>query len=126
MILPSLEHGGYNYVSQVMIGQRPAGRRHFVDVVADKDGRTFLVSLKYQDTGGTAEEKVAWETICMMHAVKASEGKYGKAYIVLGGIGWTLRDFYVSGGLKSYLAYEGFVEIVTLEQFVALANKGKL
>ncbi|HXG68233.1 MAG TPA: PD-(D/E)XK nuclease superfamily protein [Blastocatellia bacterium] len=126
MILPSLAHGGYAYVSQVLIGQRPGGRRHFVDVIAEKRGQKFLVSLKYQDSSGTAEEEVTWEVICMMRAVATSDGQYSRAYLVLGGIGWTLRDFYVQGGLKDYLDYEGLVEIVTLEQFIAIANRGRL
>lgn len=124
MILPSLHHGGYKTTPQVNIGSRPAGRRHFVDVIAEKDDKRILVSLKYQDTGGTAEEKVPYELICMLHAVRS----YGfdKAYIVLGGIGWTLRDWFVGDGLRDYIEYRGVVEIVTLEQFIAIANKGRL
>lgn len=34
MILPALSRGGYNYQTQVDIGQRPGGRRHKVDVLA--------------------------------------------------------------------------------------------
>ena len=45
--------------------------------------------------------------------------------LVLGGEGWTLRDFYVGGGLQRYMNCTG-VEIVTLERFVALANRGQL
>ena len=53
-------------------------------------------------------------------------GKFGKAYVVLGGEGWTLRNFYTSGGLRKYLDYAGRVEILTLEAFVGRANAGKL
>ena len=44
---------------------------------------------------------------------------------MLGGLGWSLRDFYVGGGLKKYLKYDA-VEILALEDFIAKANKGQL
>jgi hypothetical protein len=37
--------------------------RHFVDVIAEKDGKRFLVSLKWQQVSGTAEQKVPFEVI---------------------------------------------------------------
>ena len=126
MILPALKMGGYEYRTQVWIGTRPGGRRHSVDVIAEKGGRAFLVSLKWQQVGGTAEQKVPFEIICLMDAIRAGNGAYVKAYVVLGGAGWSLRDFYVQGGLEDYLKYKGLVEIFTLEGFVALANQGKL
>lgn len=46
--------------------------------------------------------------------------------LVLGGDGWSLRDFYVSGGLQNYFRDIASVEIVTLERFIATANKGNL
>jgi hypothetical protein len=46
--------------------------------------------------------------------------------VVLGGEGWTLRNFYTAGGLKRYLNKCDKVEITTLESFVARANQGKL
>lgn len=121
---PPLKLGGYTFTTQVLIGTRPGGRRHYADVIAEKDGRRIIVSVKNQQVGGTAEEKVPWETICMMQAV--SSYGYTKAYIVLGGIGWTLRDFYVGGGLQPFLNHSPQVDIVTLEQFMATASKGKL
>jgi len=126
MVLHPLTLGGYAHTSQVIIGTRPGGRKHKVDAIAEKDGKRFLVSLKWQQVGGTAEEKVPFEVICLMDAVRKSESKYQKAYIVLGGDGWTLRNFYVSGGLEEFLEYSELVEIMTLEQFVAKANKGTL
>jgi hypothetical protein len=126
MILHALKFGGYSHTSQVVIGKRPSGGRHKVDTIAEKDGERILVSLKWQQGGGTAEQKVPFEVICLMDAVRKSEGEYSKAYVVLGGDGWSLRDFYVGGGLEEYLKYSELVEIVTLEQFVARANRGKL
>lgn len=84
------------------------------------------MSLKWQQVGGTAEQKVPFEVICLMEAVRESKNSLAKSYLVLGGGGWTLRDFYVGGGLKSYLKYAELVDILTLETFVAAANKSKL
>jgi hypothetical protein len=124
MVLPALDQGKYTWKVQVNIGQRLGCGQHFVDVVADKDGRKVLISMKWQQVSGTAEQKVPFEVICLLEAI--ASGPYEKAYLVLGGEGWTLRNFYTSGGLKKYLDYDRDVEIITLESFVAKANAGKL
>jgi hypothetical protein len=124
MVLPALRRGGYTYRTQVHIGERLGGGRHVVDALAEKAGRRFLVSLKWQQTSGTAEQKVPFEVICLAEAVRS--GGYAKAYLVLGGEGWKLRDFYTGGGLRQHLTNVESVEIVTLEGFVATANKRQL
>lgn len=124
MILPALRQGGYTYETQVKIGQRPGGGVHKVDALAAKGESKWLVSLKWQQVGGTAEQKVPFEVMCLADAVAG--GAYGKAYLVLGGDGWSLRDFYVGGGLQKYFRAIDSVEIITLERFIANANKGVL
>ncbi len=124
MVVPALRRGGYEYSKQVVIGQRIGGGSHKVDAIAQKDGRRFLVSVKWQQTSGTAEQKVPFEVICLAEAVLA--GTADKAYLVLGGEGWTLRTFYVGGGLQQHLAHAERVEILTLEGFVARANRSEL
>ena len=71
---------------------------------------------------GTAEQKVPFEVMCLMDALESSAGAYENAYVVLGGEGWSLRDFYTSGGLAKFLGPSGLVRVVTLEGFIALAN----
>lgn len=124
MILPALRRGGYEYEEQKKIGHRIGGGTHKVDAVAEKGGAQILVSLKWQQVGGTAEQKVPFEVICLSEAVRT--GTYSKAYLVLGGEGWTLRTFYTGGGLNDHLKHAHDVHITTLEGFVALANQGKL
>lgn len=126
MVLPALRRGGYICREQVRIGERPNGRAHNVDVIAEKDNQKFLVSLKWQQTSGTAEQKVPYEVICLIKSVRESNGEYSRAYIVLGGPGWTLRDYYTSGDLSEYLQYEEYVSIITLEDFIAMTNRGNL
>ncbi|MDI9457330.1 MAG: hypothetical protein QM344_05260, partial [Bacillota bacterium] len=124
MVLPALNQGGYEYQTQVNIGQRPGGRRHIVDVVAIRNKVKILISLKWQQISGTAEQKVSFEVICLTHALQ--QGAYNKAYLVLDGTGWTLRDYYISGGLDAYLKVPSDIKIISLEDFIALANQGKL
>ena len=124
MVLPALQRGGYQHQEQVSVGQRLGGGRHMVDAVVGKDGRKWLGSLKWQQTSGTAEQKVPFEAICLADAV--ATGGYDGAYLVFGGEGWTLREFYTGGGLEKHLANQDKVRIMTLEGFVAQANRGEL
>ena len=121
MIEPALRGSGYAYETQVDVGTRPGGRRHRVDVVAQTDDGPILVSVKWQQVTGTAEQKVPFEVICLAQAVRL--GPYRLAYLVLGGEGWTLREFYTSGLLGPHLSDADTVKIVTLESFVALASR---
>ena len=124
MLLPALEQGGYSYRVQEKLGKRFGIGSHIVDAVAEKNGKQILISVKWQQVSGTAEQKVPFEVLCLLEAME--NGPYQKAYLVLGGEGWTLRKFYTSGGLAKYLSYVDRMEILTLESFVAKANSGKL
>jgi hypothetical protein len=87
-------------------------------------GCRFIVSLKWQQSSGTAEQKVPFEVMCLADAVR--EGLAAKAYLVLGGPGWTLRDYFTSGALIEHLVHARLVQVVSLEEFVARANSSKL
>ena len=124
MVLPALERGGYAYEKQALAGNRCGGGVHKVDAVAMKDDVKILVSMKWQQTGGTAEQKVPFEVMCLADAVRGQHA--GRAYLVLGGDGWTLRDYYTSGALSAHLIHASLVNVVTLEAFIRLANNGQL
>jgi hypothetical protein len=127
MVLLSLGQGGYQVSRHVNVGLRPGGGKHIVDVVARDDaGRSFLIELKWQQSSGTAEQKIPFEVICLAKSLKASQGRHAGAYLVLGGDGWTLRDFYVNGGLHEHLVAGDTVKVLTMESFVAKANNGGL
>ena len=84
--------------SQQTIGTSPSGRKHRVDweLISNEDPSVRgLVSCKVQITGGTAEEKVPYEVIKLIHAME-TDARYKKAWIVLGGKCFTpgLKDFY--------------------------------
>ena len=127
MVLPAIEHGGYEYFRQVDIGERLGGGRHIVDLIAyDIDHNGFLISLKWQQSSGTAEQKVPFEALCLMQAVLEERERYRRAYLVLGGTSWRLREFYTEGGLAPFFKHEDLLSIVTLETFVARANRAML
>ena len=125
MVLPALAHGGYAWETQVNIGPRLGGGRHFVDIIATKEQESLLISVKWQQVSGTTEQKVPYEAMCLADAI-VNGNTYTKAYLVLGGPGWRLRDFFVDGGLHSHLTHAEHVDVVTLETFVARANSGTL
>lgn len=125
MVLPALDRGGYSFEKQKNIGPRLGRGRHVVDLYAEDEKKNkYLISMKWQQVSGTAEQKVPYEVMCLADANK--EGEYKGVYLVLGGEGWSLKDFYISEEFKTYLTYGEKVEILTLEAFVALANQGKL
>lgn len=127
MILPALKRGGYSVQQQVNVGIRLGGKgKHNVDAVAEKDSEKILISSKWQQTSGTAEQKVPFEVMCLAEAIIDNRDEYTKAYVILGGDGWSLRDFYISGGLNKFFKDTDGVQIVTLERFIALANDAGL
>jgi hypothetical protein len=95
-----------------------------VDALAEKDGARIIISLKWQQSSGTAEQKVPYEIMCLADAVR--EKLATRAYLVLGGTGWKLRSYYTSGALSEHLVHAGLVRVLSLEEFVGLANLGKL
>lgn len=125
-ILPALVRGGYTHRAQVNIGIRLGRKgRHMVDAVAEKGTEKILVSSKWQQTSGTAEQKVPFEVMCLTETL-IDNPDVTKAYLILGGDGWSLRDFYINGGLNKFFKDASKVSIVTLERFIALANQGDL
>ena len=62
--------------------------------------------------------------MCLADAVREKFGE--RAYLVLGGPGWRLREYFTSGAMQEHLVHAGLVRVVTLEEFVAAANGGKL
>ena len=137
-ILPSLERGAYQFKTQENIGKRIGGNTYRMDCVAEDRKKIIFISLKWQQTTGTAEQKIPYEVICLAKAVmdyKTKTNKEVEAYLVLGGIdkngnsfGWTLRNFYINEGLKPYLNPDclDLVKIIKTDNFIALANRGQL
>lgn len=126
MILPALEMGGYEVRRNVHIGSRLGIAMHRIDTLATGvDGRVHLVSLKWQQVHGTAEQKIPFEIISLVDAMLRDE-RFHRAHLVLGGDGWRYKDFYLAGGLTPFLTRAELVHIASLEAFVRKANQGRL
>ncbi|MCG3771062.1 MAG: hypothetical protein JW384_02242 [Nitrosomonadaceae bacterium] len=123
----ALRNGGYTAHDPKMVIRLEGEQQNVsITVATDGAGRAVPIQLRGQDGSGTAEQKVPFYLICLAQAVRESNGRFEKAYLVLVGDGWTLRDFYVNGGLNKHLVWDDLVEIVTLETFLDLANRGQL
>ena len=124
MVLPALEMGGYLIERQVRLTDRLGGGKHYGDIVASKNGERIVISLKWQQSSGTAEQKVPYEFMCLAD-VLTNDSTIHKAYIVIGGDGWTKHSFFLNG-LDSWVNTKEFVDVLRLDTFVAKANQGKL
>lgn len=103
------------------------GGKHKVDALVEaKEGGGILVSVKWQQVSGTAEQKVPFEIMCLADAIRKDPGRFRRAYLVLGGEGWKLRDYFIRGNVREYLRNCEQVEVISLEGFVARANQGNL
>lgn len=70
MVIPSLCKGQYHFCKGIFINHRPGGGRQKIDVLAWKDkDNLFLISLKWQQSSGTAEQKIPFEIISLAEAI---------------------------------------------------------
>ena len=126
MVLPALRMGGYEVTRGVKIGTRFGVSDHRIDALAkDTDNRLHLVSMKWQQTSGTAEQKIPFEVISLVDMLM-QDNRFSTAHLVLGGDGWRYKDFYIKGGLSPFIKNAHLVKICSLDQFVTLANQGQL
>lgn len=128
MVEAVLLKNSYAVIKQQIVGTKPGGGRHKVDLVGMRpNGSKFLVSLKWQQTAGSAEEKVPFEVIKLLHALRENSA-FDKAYIVVGGDGFSpgLVQFYLSEEFRSYIRESEKIEILTLNDVITRANKGNL
>lgn len=131
MIVSSLMRAGYVARPHVCIGERLGGGKHIVDVIAeDCQRRRALVSIKWQEVTGTAEDKTPFEVICLAQAIIDSEPSdretYHTAFLVLGGEGMKRREWYLTPAFRRHLRYGHLVNVLTLEQFIARVNRRQL
>ena len=126
MVLPALELGGYEAQRSVHIGSRLGVARHLIDILATgADGRAHLISLKWQQVQGTAEQKIPFEAISLIN-IMLRDDRFHRAHLVLSDDGWKYKEFYLSGGLNPYLTNPDLVHIASLEAFVRKANQRRL
>lgn len=111
-----LSEAGHNVDEQVNIGLRPTGGAHNTDLIVDDE---TIVSLKYQDVSGTAEEKIPYEQMCLEHACLTYG--YSRAIIVLAGPGWKHADSYRAGVFSPWMTTD-HVTVLNYEEFCTQYN----
>lgn len=110
--------------SQSYVGAKPGGGKHKVDweiIDRSDDSRRALLSCKTQNKSGTAEEKIAYEVIKLVHAM-VSDPRYKHAWIVLGGSGWSpgIRKF-AKESLADYVPLmRGRVSIISTDELISM------
>ena len=102
---------GCDVEEQVNIGLRPTGGAHNTDLIVDGT----IVSLKYQDVAGTAEEKIPYEQMCLQHGCFTYG--YDSAIIVLAGPGWKHIDGYREGVFNTRM-HTPNVKVMNFDEFL--------
>jgi hypothetical protein len=121
------ERHGYSKQPQARIGTTPGGSTHVVDWeiwdTGDVNMRA-LVSCKYQDAGGTAEEKIPYEVIKLIKAMN-DDRRYRFAWLVMGGDGWNpgLLRYYTSELSVDIPAMIDRLEILTFNDIFSRSLK---
>lgn len=125
MVETALIANGYTFRKQAEINHQLFGNKYVADFIV-KDN--IVVSLKWQQTPGTAEQKVIYEIASLIDIVRGSNGAISKAYLVFGGNGF-------SGGAVNYLRNQRHINIFSngnlvinerLDDFIARVNNKRL
>lgn len=119
----SCEKNSLAAVPQSNVGEKPGGGRHRVDWeiyrISDPSFRG-LISCKFQGTSGTAEEKIAYEVIKLLHTMK-HDPRFKKSWIIMGGDGWSpgMREFTNRHLVEWIPEMKNQVEILTTDQLIS-------
>ena len=111
------EFSDHEVESQVMVGKKRNGGKHYCDIVINGDE---LISLKYQRVQGTAEEKIPFEFMTSQPAID-DHGCKSATFVVAGpDKAWKWKDYYLSEDFcaKMKSIYPD-VRIINHDQFVS-------
>ncbi len=107
------------------------GRKHLPDkLIQTQTEEIIVLSKKWQESRGTAEEKVIYEIFKLLDLLNNQEYKIKSCYIILGGMGWSkqLKEYYLSHKWNNFLEndFKNKVKIVIFDEILTLINKGLL
>jgi len=127
MVLPALKRAGYQAQRRYRLPDpfRP-GRPHYLDVAVLQGTAPIGIAAKWQQSPGTAEEKVPME---MLRLIKFVEGEQlDRGYVLLAGTGGSLQDYFMSSSFLEEFSSPAVsrVRVVDLDTLTALINSGKL
>ena len=123
MIESLLEFNHCDYQKQVFIGKQLFNNRYKADFVI---GRSIIVSLKWQQVAGTAEQKVIYEIASLIKIIENDNFK--KAYVVIGGNGFSqnAKEYLFNQEHRNILKHGDLVENIGVEDFIARLNNHNL
>lgn len=109
---------------QSNVGEKPGGGKHIVDWELweeDRPNRRALLSCKVQTTAGTAEEKIPYEVLKLLHTMDI-DPRFRFGWIVLGGNGWSkgLLEFYLNDLQARIPAMVGRIRIMRSDDLISL------
>ncbi len=118
---------GLDRRAQSSIGEKIGGGRHIVDWEVwevNNPDRRALISAKVQNTGGSAEEKIPFEILKLLHAMELNP-HFKFAWIVLGGSGWSpgLLHYYRTSIQEVIPAMTHRVKILRTDELLSLDLK---
>lgn len=108
------------FVSQTAVGKELFGKKYIADFVLKEE---IIISAKWQQTRGTAEQKIVYDILSLIKIIKENP-KYKKAYIVLGGTGFSAaaKEFFLGQAHLNFVKDGEKVEVISLEKFIEKAN----
>jgi hypothetical protein len=83
-----------------------------------------LISCRSQSTSGSAEEKIPFEVVRMLHTM-SMDSRYRRGWIILGGNGWSsdLLDFYVHNLNEFIPLMKNKIHILRTDQLLSASIK---
>ena len=139
MIKSALIDNGYGVCYQKYIGKSLFNTRYKADFVVSphptasgkcdmKSPEKVIISCKWQQVAGTAEQKLLYEIATLIKIIKESNNTVRKAYVVLGGHGFRREttEYFFSQRHREVLKDGELVEILSMEDMVAKINKREL
>ncbi len=139
VIKAALISNGYGVCEQIVIGKSLFGGNYKADfVVSDPLPGTnkcimsnpgkIIISCKWQQVPGTAEQKLLYEIASLIKIIKESNGAYSKAYVALGGPGFSAhtKKYLLSQRHREILKDGELVEVLYIDDMIAKINSHRL
>ena len=124
MIETALKENHYTYKSDIPIGEKLFGGVYKADFVVNG----IIISCKWQQVGGTAEQKILYEIASLIKIIRENPQKFSKAYVVIGGRGFSkkFKESLLSQKHRKVLKNGDLVDIVEADYLVEKLNKKEI
>lgn len=123
-----LRQADWKIQRNAVLAPSPKGGVLRADILAmdTHSGERIAVYPRWQQSSGSAEEKLPFHLIKFGIAISARPDSAQRAYFVIAGNGWTWNEFYLTDGLSAYMSSSVNSKVVSLEGFKDLVASGIL